>query len=297
MGYPSDLLSSRAVVKPGMYAIIPPEGRVFNVIPGIEGCRMTILCTPKMGAGFVQHIGTALPGGGTTMPYGASGLIETFIYVLDGEGSLTVTVGGRTEVMPQGGYAYAPAGVGISFRNETDKPLRFLLYKQRYIPHPDPAMQPYAVFGNTNDIEERIYDNMENVFVRDLLPVDERFDMNMHILSFAPRRLPSLRGNARAGARRVPVRRGGPVPAERRLGSGQGRRLHLDGRVLQAVLLRRGPHPPFLHLLQGLPPRRGDLMPEARRVSGGGPPPPQHRRHTMERYHDHFRKPQAAGPS
>ena len=62
----------------------------------------------------------------------------------------------------------------------------FLLYKQRYIPHPDPAMQPYAVFGNTNDIEERIYDNMENVFVRDLLPVDERFDMNMHILSFAP---------------------------------------------------------------------------------------------------------------
>ena len=221
MGYPSDLLSSRAVVKPGMYAIIPPEGRVFNVIPGIEGCRMTILCTPKMGAGFVQHIGTALPGGGTSIPYGASGLIETFIYVLDGEGSLTVTVGGRTEVMPQGGYAYAPAGVGISFRNETDKPLRFLLYKQRYIPHPDPAMQPYAVFGNTNDIEERIYDNMENVFVRDLLPVDERFDMNMHILSFA-RRLPSLRGNARAGARRVPVRRGGPVPAERRLGSGQG---------------------------------------------------------------------------
>ena len=32
-------------------------------------------------------------------------------------------------------------------------------------------------------------------------------------------------------------------------------------------------------------------MPEARRVSVGGPPPPQHRRHTMERYHDHFRKP------
>lgn len=51
---------------------------------------------------------------------------------------------------------------------------------------PIPRCNPYAVFGNTNDIEERIYDNMENVFVRDLLPVDERFDMNMHILSFAP---------------------------------------------------------------------------------------------------------------
>lgn len=185
MGYPSDLLSSRAVVKPGMYAIIPPEGRVFNVIPGIEGCRMTILCTPKMGAGFVQHIGTALPGGGTTVPYGASGQIETFIYVLDGEGSLTVTVGGRTEVMPQGGYAYAPAGVGISFRNETDKPLRFLLYKQRYIPHPQ-GLEPYAVFGNINDVPFRDYDGMANVHVKDFLPLEEAFDMNMHILSFDP---------------------------------------------------------------------------------------------------------------
>lgn len=185
MGYPSDLLSSRAVVKPGMYAIIPPKGRVFNVIPGIEGCRMTILCTPKMGAGFVQHIGTALPGGGTTVPYGASGQIETFIYVLDGEGSLTVTVGGRTEVMPQGGYAYAPAGVGISFRNETDKPLRFLLYKQRYIPHPQ-GLEPYAVFGNINDVPFRDYDGMANVHVKDFLPLEEAFDMNMHILSFDP---------------------------------------------------------------------------------------------------------------
>lgn len=139
------------------------------------------------------------------MPYGASGQIETFIYVLDGEGSLTVTVGGRTEVMPQGGYAYAPAGVGISFRNGTDKPLRFLLYKQRYHPHPDPAMQPYAVFGNTNDIEERIYDNMENVFVARSAARGRTLRHEHAHPVLRTRRLPSLRGNARAGARRVPV--------------------------------------------------------------------------------------------
>ena len=84
MGYPSDLLSSRAVVKPGMYAIIPPEGRVFNVIPGIEGCRMTILCTPKMGAGFVQHIGTALPGG--CHPFVETHVQEHGAYLYEGEG-------------------------------------------------------------------------------------------------------------------------------------------------------------------------------------------------------------------
>ena len=98
---------------------------------------------------------------------------------------LTVTVGGRTEVMPQGGYAYAPAGVGISFRNETDKPLRFLLYKQRYIPHPK-GLKPWTVFGNINETPFRDYDGMANVHVKDFLPLDEAFDMNMHILSFDP---------------------------------------------------------------------------------------------------------------
>lgn len=186
MPYPKDLLQARAVVKPGMYTIIPPEGRVFNVIPGIEGCRMTILCTPKVGASFVQIIGTAEPGGGTSIPYGKTETTESFIYVLDGAGALSVTVDGKTQVLPQGGYAYAPAGAGIDFHNTTDKECRFLLYKQRYIPHPDPSRKPWAVFGNTNNIQEAEYTGMANVFIKDLLPVDVCFDMNMHILSFTP---------------------------------------------------------------------------------------------------------------
>lgn len=186
MGYPTDLLHSRAVVKPGIYAVIPPEGRVFNTIPGIENCLMTILCSPKTGAGFVQMIGTAEPGGGTVVPYGTEANTECFLYVLDGEGALTVRVDGTTNVLSQGGYAYAPAGSGIHFTNTTGTPLRFLLYKQRYIPHPDPTRTPRVIFGNVNAIAERQYDNMHNVFIRDLLPVEEVFDMNMHILSFEP---------------------------------------------------------------------------------------------------------------
>ena len=186
--------------------------------------------------------------------------------------------------------------VGISFRNETDKPLRFLLYKQRYIPHPDPAMQPYAVFGNTNDIEERIYDNMENVFVRDLLPVDERFDMNMHILSFAP-------GGCHPFVE-THVQEHGAYLYE-----GEGLYLLNDDWVPvkaedfiwmartanSAATAWASPAFPTSTPRIATATRRFDAG--GRRVSGGGPPPPQHRRHTMERYHDHFRKPQAAGPS
>jgi len=184
MGYPEGLLKTRAVIRPGEYAVIPPEGRVNNVIPGIENCRMTILASPKMGASFVQYIGTAQPGGGTSAPFAAEGGIESFIYVMDAFGSLDVTVDGRTVSLTPGGYAYAVPGEGLQFRNAGDAPVRFLLYKQRYIPCGD--LQPECVVGNVNDIPERIYDDMANVFVRDLLPTDIRFDMNMHTLSFEP---------------------------------------------------------------------------------------------------------------
>lgn len=186
MPYPDGPLKTRAVVKPGIYALIPPESRVFNVIPGISGCQTTILCSPKIGASFVQYVGTAQPGGGTDTPFAAQAHEEAFVYFLDGDGKLEVTTAGKTETYGQGGYVFSPPGAGLSFKNTGGKPLRFLLYKQRYIPHPNPEVKPYAVFGNVNDIKERIYDEMENVFVRDLLPVEEAFDMNMHILTFLP---------------------------------------------------------------------------------------------------------------
>jgi len=48
MAYPEGLLKTRAVIRPGEYAVIPPEGRVRNVIPGIEGCNMSIIASPKL---------------------------------------------------------------------------------------------------------------------------------------------------------------------------------------------------------------------------------------------------------
>lgn len=68
MGYPSDILSTRAVIRPGKYVVIPPEGLVNNVIPGIENCRVSIVASPKYGASFVQYLITAQPGGGTSRP-------------------------------------------------------------------------------------------------------------------------------------------------------------------------------------------------------------------------------------
>ncbi len=187
MPYPDGFLSNRSVIEPHKYAVISPEGRVINVIPGIENCAMTILASPKLGANFVQMIGTVSNKGRTLHPYGAEENIESLIFVMDGDGSLTITVDGQTETLSAGGYMYAPPGKGIDFMSNGDGEVRILLYKQRFIAHPDPAMKlPWTIVGSIKDIDERLYDEMDNVLVRDLLPVDEAFDMNFHTLAFLP---------------------------------------------------------------------------------------------------------------
>jgi (S)-ureidoglycine aminohydrolase len=184
MPYPKGFLESRAIVKPGSYCVIPPEGRVINSIPGFLGCKLTIIASPKYGASFVQYVGAVEPGGRTTAPFLADPGIETFLYVLDGEGALTTTVGGQTETLRAGGYVFAPPAEAISFVNDTKSPVRILLYKQRFVPLDD--LTPWRVFGSAQALKEQIYDQMENVFLQDFLPTDLAFDMNMHILKFMP---------------------------------------------------------------------------------------------------------------
>ncbi len=180
MGYPNDLLSTRAVVKPGLWAVIPKDGLVNNIIPGIEKCRISIVASPKMGASFVQYVVHAENGGGTTKTWACEKGIESFLYCI--KGRLTVKAGDEEKVLNSGGYVYAPAGEGLKFIS--DGLSDFLLYKQIYIPIE--GKSAYRVWGNTNEIEFRIYDDMKNVFIKDLLPIDTAFDMNMHILSFEP---------------------------------------------------------------------------------------------------------------
>lgn len=180
MGYPKDMLSTRAIVKPGLYAIIPKDGLVNNVIPNIENCRVSIVASPKMGASFIQYIVEAAPGGRSTSAFAKEQSIESFLYCM--EGNISVEVDAKVYEIAAGGYIYAPAGVGIKF--ESKEHAKFLLYKQRYIPLED--KEPYVVVGNVNDIAYRNYDDMENVHIKDLLPTDISFDMNMHILAFEP---------------------------------------------------------------------------------------------------------------
>lgn len=181
MAYPQGVLSNRSIVKKNNYVLISPEGRVKNVIPGFEDCEITILATPKIGASFVDYIGKMNPGGKNEKGFGGDG-VETFIYCIEG----TITAAADDEIfkLTPGGYLYCPAEKKMYLKNEGNEVCKFFLYKKRYEVLDD--LKAWVVTGNVNEMEYRVYEEMENVLIKDLLPTDLAFDMNMHILSFEP---------------------------------------------------------------------------------------------------------------
>lgn len=181
MGYPKDLLSTRAVVKHGRCALIPPEGRVKNVLPNLEQCNVSIIASPHYGPQFAMYTIEVLPGGGTIKPFKEEG-IETFVYCISGQG--VVSVDGEEYSIDESGYVFAPASMGMGLKNDTETPWKLLLYKQRY--RSVEGFESRVVVGRLNDMPYAPYDDMENVRIKDLLPTDLGFDVNFHTLSFLP---------------------------------------------------------------------------------------------------------------
>ena len=179
MSYPEHPLSTRAIVKPGLWAVLPEGGLVNNVIPAIKGCRVSIVASPKMGASFVQYIITAQKDGHTAFPLASEEGVESFIYVVSG--SAKVKAGEHAYDLTAGGYMFAPAEYGVDFTAEDGTKLLF--YKQKYIPLA--GTKAHIVTGNVNEMKYAVYEGMDNVGIKDLLPTDDLgFDMNMHILKF-----------------------------------------------------------------------------------------------------------------
>ena len=181
MAYPIGTLTTRTVVKKNNFAIIAEDSRVKNVVPGFENCEITILGSPKLGASFTDYIVKMNPNGKNEKGFGGDG-VETFVYVIEGE----VEAKADDEVfkLDKSGYLYCPPDKKMYLETKSEKPCRMFLYKQRFIPLEN--LKPWVVSGRGDDIEFRIYEGMKEVLIKDFLPTDMAFDMNMHILSFEP---------------------------------------------------------------------------------------------------------------
>jgi (S)-ureidoglycine aminohydrolase len=170
---------------------------VKNQIPGFEGCEITILSSPKLGAHFVDYLVSLLPGGGNLVGFGGDG-IESFAYVLSGE--VWVSDGATGQTLTAGGYIFVPADRLLYLENRSGARSELFLYKRRYQPLPETAQNaaqptaqqntpafPPTVIGNVASLPAVDYEGMTDVHFTTLLPADDlAFDMNMHILAFDP---------------------------------------------------------------------------------------------------------------
>ncbi len=182
MAYPEGNLSTRAIIKPGKFTLIPPEGRVNNNIPGLENCQATVLASPDIGAGFAEYVIEFFPEGKTVEEFAQKPGVEAFIYVIKGEGK--VKIGDEERELTQGGFAYSPPDKGVNLKNTGEASWKIFVHKQVY-----KTLEGYSartVFGNAGEIEGEIYEDMENVFLKTFLPEDPGFDVNFHILTFEP---------------------------------------------------------------------------------------------------------------
>ncbi|MEJ7542089.1 (S)-ureidoglycine aminohydrolase [Staphylococcus intermedius] len=181
-GYREGLLETRSVIKKDNYAVITPDGVVNNVVPGFEGCDITILGSPRLGARFVDYLVTVKNNGGNKQGFAGDG-VQSFVYVVYGE--ITAYAGDKAYSLKQGGYLYVPPHLKLTFENNNNgEDSRLFLYKKRY--QPIEGHSPEIVSGNVNDLKQTPYEGMDEVLIQDLLPADIAYDMNIHILSFKP---------------------------------------------------------------------------------------------------------------
>ncbi len=182
VGHRDELLETRSVVKKENYVLLEVDGLVKNAVPGYSKCDVTILGSPAMGASFADYYVTAHDGG-CNESIGGNG-IESFLYVVSGK--VSVKNGDGAAELTEGGYIYSPADLPFSFKNESGEDAVLYIYRRRY--EPLPGLSAHTVVGNVNELPWIEYEGMKECHVRDLLPSagDFGFDMNMHILRFAP---------------------------------------------------------------------------------------------------------------
>ena len=115
------------------YTLITPANHYVSRLPQFADTTVVKLVTPRLApARLGQYLLDLAPGGGGGAP-GAEPL-EHFLYGL--RGGATVTTAGATHALPDGGFAYLPAGSAFRLENGGDTAARLLWIKRRYEPWP-----------------------------------------------------------------------------------------------------------------------------------------------------------------
>jgi (S)-ureidoglycine aminohydrolase len=175
MRSPHQLVHSRARVRQ-RYALFPLEGFPPSRLPSWPDAEVRVLAAPQLGAQFVQYLIDLPKGKSGSFPI--SERLETFYYVLAGEGKLH----GGTQVRP-GSFGLLPPGDDVAVR--AFDAMRIILLRKVY--EPAPTFDVYdALHGHESDVKAETWANNPSSRLQTLIPDEFRYDLAMNIFTFDP---------------------------------------------------------------------------------------------------------------
>ena len=175
------LISTRARIVRGRYALLPPEGLVTNLLPEMPECDVRVLASRELGADFVQLIVTAKKGQGTVRKFAGQKGMEAFLYVLEGDGK--VIFEGERYQLQKDSFFYSPPGKGFEFINDGNDDLKVLIQTHHYI-YAEGISEPDMLFGNAYRDEDVLLGGRDRNPCRELFPYDLRYDWQIVVNIF-----------------------------------------------------------------------------------------------------------------
>ncbi|MBO6885281.1 MAG: (S)-ureidoglycine aminohydrolase [Marivita sp.] len=189
-GHPGQdqLLTDRAMFTEA-YAVIP-KGTMRDIttsfLPFWDNTRLWVIARPLTGFAetFSHYIMEVGPGGGSDRAE-TDPEAEGVLFVV--EGSMSLTVGGKTYDLTAGGYAFLPPQSGWSLRNTGSEPVRFHWVRKAY-QAVDGLDHPEVIISSDAEVTPNPMPGTDGKWAttRFVDPTDLRHDMHITIVTLEP---------------------------------------------------------------------------------------------------------------
>jgi len=177
----SDFISKcRAILKPGLYSILPQADRIKSVIPYFEKVQVQVLASPKLGANFIQY--ELYFDQEKMIKIQQNDILEHFLFVIEGE--IEIETHSKREILKEGGFAYLPINTKYNIKKSKNNKGRVLITKKIYKPLVSLG-EPSLIFSNIQNIPVINYGPHLGQHLTPFTD-DLSFDMGMTIEYFEP---------------------------------------------------------------------------------------------------------------
>jgi (S)-ureidoglycine aminohydrolase len=167
------------------HLLLTPDTFIRTPLPGLTNGMAIVHVAPQAGAAFTMMSVEFEPGGTLT-----EGPTQRFLYVLEGELSLTESENSQAHAMSAGGYAYLPTDYPHKLEAQTKA--RVVVIDKPYLPllpaHSDEMEEswPWSLTGHEAEIASVPLNGDEGLRVRSLLPNSAAFDFACNTMTYAP---------------------------------------------------------------------------------------------------------------